>query len=98
MEANDTSIETDLHDPDACPKCAGPLRERPLRRFPVVTQAIFGLSFIIFLMSYEKWKATPIVLYLWTAVQVGLGVALVRLRRLAHKRILICIRCGEPLR
>jgi len=49
-------------------------------------------------MSYEKLKAHAVILYLWTAVQIGLGVALVRLRRLAHKRILICIRCGEPLR
>jgi hypothetical protein len=86
---------------DICPKCGGRLVVRPARPFPVVTQVLFGVSFLVFLLFSQKLKETgnlkPL-LWGWTAVQAGLGILLIRQRMAARKTILVCIQCSQALR
>lgn len=71
---------------------------RPAHPYPVLLQTIFGLSFIIFLIFGDKIVAlghgnkTP--LWIWSAVQIMLGVLLIRRRSQAKRRVYRCIRCG----
>jgi uncharacterized protein (DUF983 family) len=77
-----------------CEKCGGPLREAPARPYPVFTQLAFVASFVIFYLTYDKIHEKRAVVLLWTALQILLGVQLVRRRLQTRKRILRCIRCG----
>jgi hypothetical protein len=83
--------------PEACPKCAGPLAWRQIHGYPVLAQALFGISFIIFLFVYDQVRESRAILWSWSIVQVGLGALLMRGRMRARKRVLRCIRCNAAL-
>ena len=85
-------------EPDICPKCGGPLTWRQKHGYPVLAQALFGLSFVGFLVLFEKVKDSRVALWGWSLVQALLGAWLLRGRVRAKERILRCIRCGADLR
>ena len=91
-------IWSEPSDQDKCPRCGGPTREKPLRPFPVALQAVFGVSFIAFLILFEQVKTHIVLVWIWSAVQVALGIALIVLRKQAQKTVLRCIRCETVLR
>lgn len=84
---------------DACPTCGGALSVRPAHPYPVGLTAAFGLSFLVFLgMQGTPWiLAHRNVLYAWTMLQAALGLALVRARLRARKRVYRCVRCDAAL-
>ena len=82
---------------ETCPKCGGPVRERPARPFPVALQLLFGASFALFLIFYSRLAEIKWAIWAWTAAQIVLGVFLMRARKKSHQRILICIRCKAQL-
>jgi hypothetical protein len=66
--------------------------------YPIISQALFGLSFVLFLYFLDKIAVRRTLwVWLWTLAQVVLGVFLVRGRMRARKRVLRCIRCGQDL-
>jgi len=95
-----------LAEGDPCPNCpqdkpgqlSGELVSRPAYPYPVITQILFGLSFVLFLIYSDKIQAHRIWVWSWCAVQFVLGMILVYRRRRASKRVLHCIRCGQDLR
>src|ERR1035437_8455715 len=74
-------------DGDECPKCGGPLVSAPASPQPVLVQVLFGVSFIFFLFFSTRLAAHKQILWSWTALQAGLGVALIRGRLRTRKRI-----------
>jgi hypothetical protein len=84
-------------EPDSCPKCNGPLSLRPAHGYPVLLQAVFAVSFVVFLMLIEKLKPWPILLWGWSGVQAILGYYLLKGRLRTRARVFVCIRCGTPL-
>ena len=73
---------------------------RQAQPYPVIAQALFGLSFGVFMFFAEKLFANPAHqawIWVWAMVQVYLGIWLVRGRLKARRRILRCIRCGLEL-
>ena len=84
-------------DQDLCPSCGGKTAYRSKRKFPVLLQITFGGSFVVFLLFHEKLISIPIALWAWCAIQTVLGLLLVRARRQAIEKILICIRCNTPV-
>ncbi len=81
-----------------CEKCGNRLTSRPMRSFPIALQVVFSVSFIAFLLLLERLKTMPTLLWVWSALQLVLGGFLIQARRLAGKRILICIHCDAALR
>ncbi|HLD99554.1 MAG TPA: hypothetical protein VJB59_04805 [Bdellovibrionota bacterium] len=81
-----------------CPKCGGPLATRPLYPYPILLQVLFGISFVAFLILFEQIKVHRQLLWLWSLLQLGLGILLVRGRIRARKTVLRCIRCSQALR
>jgi hypothetical protein len=96
------SARSRLAEGDPCPSCPegrkGELVSRPAHPYPVVTQVLFGLSFVLFLVFFDKIQMHKVWVWSWSAVQFGLGIVLVYRRRRASKRVLHCIRCGQELR
>lgn len=100
------SAHSRLAEGDPCPSCQskygadrkGELVLRPAHPFPVVTQVLFGLSFVLFLVFFDKIQMHKVWVWSWSAVQFILGIVLVYRRRRASKRLLHCIRCGQELR
>lgn len=90
---NDSTVPYD----GGCEKCGGPLRERAAHPYPLLLQSIFGISFILFLTFYSKFSDQKRILWSWTALQLVCGVFLIKARKKANKRILICIRCKAEL-
>lgn len=87
-----------MRDPDAvCPQCGGPVAERQAHPYPVLSQVLFGASFLVFLFQSDRLRAHPPWLWGWTAVQVILGVWLVWGRARSKRRVLRCIRCSTDL-
>jgi len=80
-----------------CPKCGGPTSYRQAHRYPVISQILFGLSFILFIVFNERVSANPTWLWGWSIGQIFLGLILIRGRLRARERILRCIRCSETL-
>lgn len=87
----------------SCPKCGANIEKtgqvvlRHPYPFPAGIQALFGLSFVAFLFFMERLKARPLVLWVWSGIQILLGILLAWLRIRAKKTILRCIRCGQAL-
>ena len=79
-----------------CSECKNPmaLRQAP---FPVMLQLIFALSFVGFLLCFDAIRAKRIFIWLWSAVQIGLGFLLIRARMKARIHIYRCIRCDSAL-
>ena len=76
-----------------------PRQEHP---YPSIIQALFGISFILFLVFFDRVQALrpagfPII-WAWSGLQAALGIWLIRRRIRARIRILRCIRCGQALR
>jgi hypothetical protein len=100
------SARSKFAEGDPCPSClaklgedkAGELVSRPAHPYPVVTQILFGLSFVLFLIYSDKIQAHRTWIWSWCVVQFVLGIVLVYRRRRASKRVLHCIRCGQELR
>lgn len=74
------------------------MRLRNAKPFPVLLQAIFGISFIAFLFLQGSGKLPTRALWAWSIAQIGLGVLLVRARYASAKKVFICLRCGATLR
>lgn len=85
--------------PNSCPKCGGEPVSRPAHPYPVALTAVFGLSFVVFLAIQGSAFVLShrAVMYGWTAFQAALGVALIRARLRARKRVYRCIRCDAAL-
>jgi hypothetical protein len=80
-----------------CPKCGGPLRWRQAHPYPLVRQALFGGSFVVFLFLFDRIHGNRWIVALWCALQILLGLALIRGRMLAKCQVLRCIRCSTSL-
>lgn len=69
--------------------------------YPVALQILFAVSFVAFFFLAEKfqneWRAHRMWLWIWSGVQVLLGVLLVRARLRSRKRVLRCIRCSADI-
>ncbi len=89
---------SDRSDADVCPKCGGPLADRPEHPYPVLLQALFGLSFLLFLIFFDEIRPFRTALWGWSLAQAAMGIALVRGRMRARKRVYRCIRCTAALR
>jgi hypothetical protein len=74
------------------------MRLRNAKPFPVALQAVFGISFLVFLWAQGSGKVPTKYLWIWSAFQVALGVLLVRARFASAKKVFICLRCGATLR
>ncbi len=85
-------------DPSECSQCHSPMVLRPLAPYPVLVQILFGVSFIAFILTYEKFYKQPSILWVWSLVQIILGAMLVRGRIHAKKRVYRCVRCSADLR
>jgi hypothetical protein len=83
---------------EVCESCGGPMRLRNAKPFPVVLQALFGISFIAFLFVQGSGRLPTRILWGWSILQIGLGVLLVRARYASGKKVFICLRCGATLR
>lgn len=83
---------------EICEKCSGPMRLRNARPYPVLLQVLFGVSFAGFLWASTSKLLSPRLSYAWTALEVVLGVLLVRARNASAKKVFICLRCGATLR
>ena len=60
--------------------------ERPARPFPVISQLLFGLSFVAFLMFGTKAQTlSPYAIWIWCGLQIALGFVLMRGRIAAKK-------------
>ena len=81
-----------------CEKCSGPTRLRNARPYPVALQAIFGVSFAVFLWMQSEGTVPVKALWAWSIIQVVLGGLLVRPRYASAKKVFICLRCGATLR
>ena len=81
-----------------CPQCENELVWRPYRPYPVLTQALFAVSFGLFLIFNAKIQTQRVLLWGWCAVQVALGSLLVYQRLQSRRRVLRCIRCDSELR
>ena len=75
-----------------------PLILRRVKKYPIGLQISFGVSFVIFILFFEKIRFTPSIIWSWTCIQFALGIFLVRGRLLARKKILHCIHCNPVLR
>ncbi len=62
--------------------------------YPLFSQVLFGLSFLVFWILSENQNLPPKVLVGWSIFQALLGVHLVRARLRARVLELRCIRCG----
>jgi hypothetical protein len=83
---------------EICEKCSGPMRLRNARPYPVLLQVLFGVSFAAFLWASTSNRLSPRISYAWTAIEVVLGILLVRARSASAKKVFICLRCGATLR
>ncbi len=83
---------------DVCPTCGNLKRLRNARPFPVVIQALFGISFLAFLWYQGTSDSNTRVLWGWSILQILLGVFLVKARYAAAKKVFICLRCEPPIR
>ncbi|OFZ83087.1 MAG: hypothetical protein A2583_12780 [Bdellovibrionales bacterium RIFOXYD1_FULL_53_11] len=81
-----------------CPDCGAPFVERPLYRYPVAVNLLFGASFIAFILLFDRVRSNAVFLWSWCALQIALGAALVHLRMRAKKRVFRCVRCTPRLR
>ena len=84
-----------------CPSCQSELSWHHPNRYPVLTQILFAIRFVIFLVLVDKLRAVRYasqIIWIWSLAQIGLGVLLIRGRIAAKKRILRCIRCSTDLR
>ncbi len=79
----------------ACPHCGGPTAQRHKFSYPLLTQILFGLSFLAFWIVSEKHTLSPKILIGWSVFQALIGVHLVRARLRARVLELRCIRCGQ---
>ncbi len=82
---------------EACPKCGGPQVLRQKHPYPVLLQALFGISFVGFLIFFDKVSHIRGILTGWCATQIVLGIALIRGRSRAQLREMRCIRCRAGL-
>ncbi|MBN23330.1 MAG: hypothetical protein CL678_18740 [Bdellovibrionaceae bacterium] len=82
---------------DVCEKCGGGMNPRPLAPYPVKLQIIFGVSFLAFLLTYDSLTEHKSLLWIWSGIQVILGLFLIQGRRKASRRVLRCARCGTEL-
>ncbi len=89
-----------------CPHCNGNrIVERPARPMPWLLQTLFAVSFVAFLIvSDRKWLTVwfaPIwavrIVWVWSAIQIILGVLLARARFQARGRIFRCLACGATV-
>jgi hypothetical protein len=65
--------------------------------YPVIVQTLFAVSFVLFLLFYDRLPRFPggrAWLWGWCGLQIVLGLMLVQRRLRAKKLILRCIRCG----
>lgn len=83
---------------DGCPDCGGPLMERPEFPYPSGVQAAFGVSFVLFLALFNRVQQSRPAIWAWSALQIALGILLIRRRIRAKSRVLRCIRCEHALR
>jgi hypothetical protein len=81
-----------------CPTCKMTMVDRPAYPYPVISQALFGISFLLFMFFFQKAQESPLTLWTWTVIQVVLGMILIRGRIRARKREYRCIRCTSALR
>ncbi len=79
------------------PQCNGVLVQKPKYPYPIWSQLAFGVSFITFVFAVDRYPLTRVGLAFWFALQVVLGIILVRQRIRTKIRILRCIRCGKDL-
>lgn len=82
----------------SCPKCGRDRVLRPEHPYPLILQVIFGASFILFLIFYQKLANSRMFLVIWTAAQFVLGALLIRGRLRARQRIYRCVICDSALR
>lgn len=82
---------------NACLDCGGKTVLRSKKRYPILLQIVFGASFVVFLIFHERMRAIPTLLWSWSVIQAILGGFLIRARRQAAEKILICIRCDRPV-
>src|SRR5689334_20018859 len=82
----DTPVTSSTADA-VCEKCSGPMRLRNARPFPVLLQTLFGVSFAGFLWAQSAGKIPPRGLWIWSALQVVLGILLVRARYASAKKV-----------
>ncbi len=99
MRAKDPATSSIGQGGDLCGQCGGGLTARPAHPYPVALTAAFGLSFVVFLalQGSELLLRHRVAVYVWTVAQALLGVALVRARLRARKRVYRCIRCDAAL-
>lgn len=85
----------DDDDLPACPKCEeNALYRKRLRKQPLILQAIFAASFILFWFCTEMKWLNVIAVWIWTAFQIILGIWLAYARFKAKKMIILCAECG----
>jgi hypothetical protein len=85
-------------DLEKCPACGAEMAWRQPHGFPVVLQALFAVSFLAFLLTYDRFGSHRYVVWVWSAVQMLLGALLIRARLRTRKRVLHCIRCNPTIR
>jgi hypothetical protein len=74
-----------------CSKCQSPLVERPAHPYPVLLQALFAVSFVAFLICFDSIRAHSIAVWIWSAVQILLAIALTRARIRARRKTWQCV-------
>lgn len=70
---------------------------RQEHRYPVILQLLFAISFVLFLVFFDRVRANRQLLWGWSIFQAALGAGLIRGRIRARKRVLRCIRCTPTL-
>ncbi len=80
-------------DPSICPQCQRPMLLAPLRPFPILSQLSFGLSFVIFMIFFDRVKQYGMLIWAWCLFQIALGLYLMRRRQQARRKIYRCVVC-----
>lgn len=77
---------------EVCAKCGRPSAVRPAAPQPILLQATFAVSFILFLFFADRLKSGAY-LWAWSVAQILLGGLLIRARMRASIRIFRCSWC-----